>query len=114
IVLSDTSERELVHEVNLVRRLHVFVLRICQKTGDRKQRLSNLTLNVFTTSGNVALNNMTCRSLGQKPRSCSMTGVNSGESSLSASSMTNVWQAERSATPFPARSKIRPGVPTMI
>ncbi len=37
---------------------------------------------------------------------------NSGERSLSASSMMTVWHLERSATPLSARSRMRPGVPT--
>jgi len=41
-----------------------------------------------------------------------MTTVNSGERSLSASSMTKVEQLDRSAIPLPARSSILPGVPT--
>ena len=73
-----------------------------------------LTLKVFTIKGKVALNSMVCRSVEQKARSCSITGVNSGESSLSASSMMKVVHAERSATPLLARSSIRPGVPTMM
>lgn len=43
-----------------------------------------------------------------------MTGVNSGERSLSASSMINIGHSLRSATFFPARSRILPGVPTII
>lgn len=43
-----------------------------------------------------------------------MTGVNSGDNSLSASSIMNIGHSLRSATPLLARSKIRPGVPTII
>lgn len=57
---------------------------------------------------------MTWRSLGINDRSCSTTGVNSGERSLSASSMTNVGHSLKSAIPLPARSRMRPGVPTRI
>lgn len=64
--------------------------------------------------GNVAEKSITWRSLGWNERSCSITGVNSGERSLSASSMTNVGHSERSATPLLARSRILPGVPTTI
>jgi hypothetical protein len=39
---------------------------------------------------------------------------NSGERSLSASSMMTVWHLLRSATPLLARSKTRPGVPTCV
>ena len=43
-----------------------------------------------------------------------MTGVNSAERSLSASSMINIGHSLRSATPLPARSRILPGVPTTM
>lgn len=55
---------------------------------------------------------MTCLSLCKKDRSCSITIVNSGLRSLSASSITKVLHWLRSATPLPAKSSIRPGVPT--
>lgn len=64
--------------------------------------------------GNVALKSMTCRSLGRKLSSCSIVGVNSGDRSLSASSMTNVVHSSSLTTSFLARSAILPGVPTMI
>lgn len=41
-----------------------------------------------------------------------MTGVNSGERSLSASSMTKMGHSLKSAMPLPAKSRMRPGVPT--
>lgn len=72
------------------------------------------TLKVFTSMGKVALKSMTWRSLGWNESSCSMTGVNSGDSNLSASSMTKVGHSERSATPLLARSSTLPGVPTRI
>lgn len=43
-----------------------------------------------------------------------MVGVNSGDSSLSASSITNVAHSSNFTIPFLARSAIRPGVPTII
>jgi len=64
--------------------------------------------------GKVAENNMTCLWFGMNARSCSITGVNSGLNNLSASSMTNIGHPLKSAIPFPARSKIRPGVPTKM
>lgn len=64
--------------------------------------------------GKVAEKSMSCRSLGKKLRSCSMTTVNSGLSNLSASSITKVEQLDKSATPLPAKSSILPGVPTKI
>ena len=71
-------------------------------------------MNDFTISGKVALKSITWRSLGWNDSSCSMTGVNSGDSNLSASSITNVGHSERSATPLLARSRTLPGVPTRI
>ena len=68
----------------------------------------------LTETGNVAEKSMTCLSFGWYCRSCSMTGVNSWDRSLSASSMMNMGHSLRSATFFPARSRIRPGVPTTI
>ena len=44
--------------------------------------------------------------------SCSTTGWNSGLSSLSASSITHTAQRPSLATPFCARSRMRPGVAT--
>ncbi len=44
----------------------------------------------------------------------SNTTWNSGESNLSASSITTVLQLLKSAAFFSAKSKIRPGVPIMI
>jgi len=79
---------------------------------DRSGRRIERTLKSLTMMGKVAEKSMTCLSGGQKLRSCSITGWNSGLSSLSASSITNVGQALRSAIPFPARSRILPGVPT--
>ena len=73
-----------------------------------------LSLNDLTIKGKVALKSMTWRSLGWKDISCSMTGVNSGDSNLSASSITNVGHSARSATPLLAKSSTRPGVPTRI
>ena len=70
------------------------------------------TLKSFTIRGKVALKSMTCLSLGRKESNCSITGANSGESSLSASSMTKTGHSLKSATPLPARSRMRPGVPT--
>ena len=64
--------------------------------------------------GNVALKSITWRSLDTKFKSSSIVGVNSGERSLSASSITTVTHSLRSRTSFLARSAIRPGVPTMI
>jgi len=44
--------------------------------------------------------------------SCSITGWNSGESSLSASSITSMRAEDSLATPFAARSSSLPGVAT--
>lgn len=72
------------------------------------------TMKLFTTSGNVALNNIVWRSVGKYANSCSMIRVNSGLRSLSASSIMKIGHSLKSATPFPARSRILPGVPTSI
>lgn len=55
--------------------------------------------------GNVAENNRICLSAGRKLMTCSISGWNSGLSSLSASSITNSPQLERFATPLFAKSK---------
>ena len=57
---------------------------------------------------------MIWRSGARKARICLMTTVNSGDRSLSASSMTNVGHSDRSAMPLDARSRTRPGVPTRM
>lgn len=72
------------------------------------------TLKSLTMSGNVAEKSMSWRSFGRKASNCSMTMVNSGERSLSASSMTKVLHWLRSAMPLPAKSSILPGVPTRM
>ena len=64
--------------------------------------------------GKVALKSMTCRSFGWKLSNCSMVGVNSGERSLSASSITKVVHSSSFTTSFLAKSAILPGVPTMM
>ena len=73
-----------------------------------------LSLNDLTIMGNVALKSITWRSFDKKLRSSSIVGVNSGERSLSASSITTVTHSLRSRTSFLARSAMRPGVPTMM
>ena len=78
-----------------------------------KHPRASLTLKDFTIWGNVALKSMTWRSLGRKPSNCSIVGVNSGESSLSASSITKVVHSSSLTTSFLAKSAMRPGVPTM-
>lgn len=93
--------------------MHVLVLPSISLEMDQLHN-SYRTLKDLTIMGKVALKSMTCLSFGWKDSSCSMTGVNSGERSLSASSITKVGQSLRSATPLLARSKIRPGVPTII
>ena len=45
---------------------------------------------------------------------CSRTGWNSGESNLSASSMMMVRHLDKSAIFFCAKSRIRPGVATIM
>ena len=112
IVLRYTSKSELVHQVNFVGISHMFILGAV--SAWRRHWMVTLTLNDLTIIGKVALKSMTWRSLGWKPSSCSIVGVNSGERSLSASSMTNVVHSSSLTTSFLARSAIRPGVPTMM
>ncbi len=112
VVLCYTSKSELVHQIDFVRISHMFILRI---VSIRYRRwMVTFALNDLTIIGKVALKSMTWRSLGWKPSSCSIVGVNSGERSLSASSMTNVVHSSSLTTSFLARSAIRPGVPTMM
>lgn len=112
VVLRYTPKSELVHQIDFVRIVHMFILEPVS-IGCRHWMVT-LTLNDLTIVGNVALKSMTWRSLGWKLSSCSIVGVNSGERSLSASSMTNVVHSSSLTTSFLARSAIRPGVPTMI
>ena len=71
-------------------------------------------MNSFTVTGNVAEYSRICLFLGMKLMSCEMTGWNSGESSLSASSITSIVACCSFATPFDARSTRRPGVATTM
>ena len=112
VVLRNTPKSELVHQIDFVRIVHMFFLR--PVSIERRDWMVRLTLNDLTIVGKVALKSMTWRSLGWKPSSCSIVGVNSGERSLSASSITNVAHSSSLTTSFLARSAIRPGVPTMI
>ena len=60
VVLCDTTERELVHEVDLVGGLHVFLLQRGRQDvpGEMRQQRAR-TLKSLTIIGNVALNSMT-------------------------------------------------------
>mmetsp|Transcript_2706 Transcript_2706/g.6776 ORF Transcript_2706/g.6776 Transcript_2706/m.6776 type:complete len:208 (-) Transcript_2706:366-989(-) len=73
-----------------------------------------LSLNVFTLIGKVAENRRICRSGAMKPITCSTSPINSGESSLSASSRAIIAHCCRLATPFCAMSRMRPGVAMMM
>ncbi len=54
------------------------------------------TLKSLTINGKVAMKSITCRSAGRKASNCSKTGANSGDSNLSASSITKTGQSLRS------------------
>lgn len=57
VVLRDTAECEFIHQVDLVWRVHVLVLRTISKFTVQESR--HITLKLLTTIGKVALNSMT-------------------------------------------------------